>query len=59
VDGDNIGGGVTAQGDAALVRDDEDTKSCAVEIADGLRYSGQQMKVAPRFHVSAFGHFFV
>ena len=51
--------GVEAEGDAALIGDDEDPESGLIETGDGLRHAGQEFELLPAGDVLAFGHFVV
>jgi len=55
VDIAHVVGGVEAEGDAALVGDDDDAQARAVEASDGLRHTGQWLKFAEGGNVAAFG----
>lgn len=59
VDGGHVGGAVESQGDAALIGDDDDSQSGAVELADRFLHAGQWLKFARRSYVAAFGHFLI
>lgn len=56
VDIAHVFGGIEAEGDAALVGDDDDAQARAVEASDGLRDAGQWLKLAPGGNVAAFRH---
>lgn len=49
----HILGGVEAEGDSALVGDDDDSQPCAVEVGDCLRDSGKCVKLAPGSDIAA------
>lgn len=59
VDGVDIGEGVEAAGDAALVGDDQDEEAGAVEAGDGFCNAGQGMEFGGSADVGALGHLFV
>ena len=54
VDLAHVVGGVEAEGDTALVGDDDDAQARAVEASDGLGYTGQWLKFAVGGNVAAF-----
>lgn len=58
-DGLNVCDGVEAEGDAALIGDDDDAEAGAVELCDCLGHAGEQMEFIPRSHVLSFGKLFV
>ena len=51
----DIGSGVEAEGDAALVGDNENTQACLIEPRDGFGHAGEQLEVLPAGDVLAFG----
>jgi len=55
----HISSGVEAEGDAALVGDDEDAQAGLVEPRDGLGDAGEQIEMLPAGDVLALGHFAV
>ena len=55
VNGLDIGGGVEAEGDAALIRDDEDAEAGAIEPSDGIGDAGEYFQLDGRGDVAAFG----
>jgi hypothetical protein len=56
VDFVDILGGVKAEGDAALVGDDENAQAGPIEPRNGLGDAGKQFEVLPVGDVLAFGH---
>jgi hypothetical protein len=51
--------GVEAEGDAALVGDDQHAESGLIETGDCFCYAGQQFEMAPVGDVLAFGHLLI
>jgi hypothetical protein len=59
VDGVNVRRGIEAEGDAALIRNNEDAKASLIELGDCVGHAGQEFKVVPVGDVLAFWHFAV
>ena len=59
VDGVDVGEGVEAAGDAALVGDDQDEQTGAVEAGDGFSDAGEGMEFGGSADVAALGHLLV
>jgi hypothetical protein len=59
VDGFDIGCGVEAEGDSALVGHDKDAQADLIKPGDGLGNAGEQVEVLPAGDILAFRHFAV
>jgi len=55
----DIGGGIEAEGDAALVGDNENTQTCLIELRDGFRHAGKQLEILPAGDVLVLRQFAV
>ena len=55
----DIGSGVEAEGDAALVGDYDDAQAVSIQCGNRFRDAGKQVEVLPCGDVLAFGHFAV
>ncbi len=57
MDGFDVGGCVEAEGDAALVGEDDYAQAGLIETGDGLGDAGEDLEAGPRGDVLAFRHF--
>ncbi len=56
VDVEHVRRGVEAECDSALIGDDDDAESGAIELRDRVRHAGQRLEFAGGSDVTAFGH---
>lgn len=59
VDGIEIRAGVQAERDAALIGNNEGTHTGLIELCNGLRHTGEELKFIPTGNVVAFREFAV
>ncbi len=53
---EDICGGVKAECDSALIRDDDDAQARAIEFRDRVRHAGQSLEFTDGSNEAAFGH---